>query len=126
MRVVVKKLHDQAARGQVANGDRMITIACTKQVSFVLAVQVNSSIKNQDSNTMFVMRSRKLRFGVRMVFTASVSYLIMFLFFSPFVSQLQKVAWKPNIILVNLCFTGYTFLNSCLKGRHQGLFRCGR
>lgn len=39
--------------GQVTTGYRKMIIASTKQVSFVLAVQVNSSLKYQDNNNIF-------------------------------------------------------------------------
>lgn len=61
--------------GQVTTGYRTMIIASTKQVSFLLAVQINSSLKYQDSNNIFGDEVKKATFWSQNVF-----YLIMFLF----------------------------------------------
>ena len=77
---VGKELHDRTARGQVATGYRTMIIASTKQVSCLLAVQINSSLKYQDSNNIFGDEVKKATFWSQNDFTASVFYLIFFCF----------------------------------------------
>ena len=96
-----------------------MTIASIKQVSCALAVQVNSPLKNRDCNKFFgdkIKKCQKISFlGAKMIFTANVSYLIMFSFFPLGYLQLSHFVH---------CL--HNFLHSCQKGGHQWLFHRGR